>query len=75
MDPMRQMGVALLALGVLLALVGAAFLFGGKLGLGRLPGDVRFGGESWGCFVPITTMILLSLLLTIVLNLVARWWK
>lgn len=74
-DPLRQIGAALLALGVLLLIVGAALYFGGKIGLGRLPGDLSFSGEGWGCFVPVTTMLLLSLLLTLVLNLIARWWR
>jgi len=74
-DPLRQMGVALLALGVLLVIVGAVLYFGGGIGLGKLPGDLRFSGEGWGCFVPITSMLLLSLLLTLVLNLIARWWR
>lgn len=42
--------------------------------LGSLPGDIRYTSPdgSFGCFVPIASMILLSVILTIVLNVVVR---
>lgn len=72
-DPMQQMGLMLLAFGALLLVIGALMWLGGRLGLGRLPGDLRFGGEGWGCFVPITSMLLISLILTLLINLIGRW--
>ena len=39
--------------------------------LGRLPGDISIGGDGWAIYVPIATSIVLSLLLTLALNLVA----
>ena len=39
--------------------------------LGRLPGDISIGGDGWAIYVPIATMIVLSLFLTLALNLVA----
>jgi len=69
-------------LGKILALVGGAVVLfglllwlGGRLGIGSLPGDVRFEGDGWSCFLPITTSILLSLLLTLVLNLLWRLFR
>jgi hypothetical protein len=59
-------GLGLLAVGLLLS------LFGSSLPLGRLPGDLRF---SWGrtrVFVPIATMLLLSLALTVLANVIIR---
>jgi hypothetical protein len=65
-------GIALL--GIALLVVGAALWLLGRTGLplGRLPGDLRIEGENISCYVPIVTMILLSLLLTLVLNIIIR---
>ena len=60
-------GLILLAVGGLLYLLGKT-----GLPLGRLPGDIRFQGENFSCFFPIMTMLLISVILTIVLNLIAR---
>jgi hypothetical protein len=57
-----------------LALIGAGLMLwlGGRLGLGSLPGDLRITNEDWGCYVPIASMIILSVLLTIIVNVVLR---
>lgn len=68
------MGKLLLALGIAMALLGGLLWLGGKLGLGSLPGDIHFSSEQWGCYLPIATSLLLSLLLTLVLNLLWRWF-
>jgi hypothetical protein len=60
-------------LGISLVIVGGMLWAGGKLGLGSLPGDLHFSGQGWSCFVPIMTSLVLSLLLTIVLNVILRW--
>jgi len=61
----------LMLLGVLLLLVGAALQFAPWLlgWFGRLPGDVRFESGNSRVFIPITSMIVLSILATIVINL------
>ncbi|HQF71942.1 MAG TPA: DUF2905 domain-containing protein [Promineifilum sp.] len=43
--------------------------------LGRLPGDIRIEGEHTRVFIPITTMILLSVIGTIVLNVLVRIFR
>lgn len=63
----------LMALG--LAIVGGLMILGSRLGLGGLPGDLKLEGEGWTCFVPIATSIVLSIMLTLVLNLVVRWFR
>jgi hypothetical protein len=57
----------LAAAGAILWLLGAS-----GLPLGRLPGDIRIQRENMSCFIPIASMIVLSLILTIVLNLIIR---
>jgi hypothetical protein len=63
MDPLRELGRALLALGAVLVLIGALLYFGGRLPLrlGRLPGDIVYRGEHATFYFPIVTCLLLSL--------------
>jgi hypothetical protein len=56
--------------GLIIAAVGAAILLLGRVGLFRLPGDIEIVGRNWRVFIPITTSIILSILLTFVLWLV-----
>ena len=65
------MGKWLMIIGVLVLLVGAALQFAPWLvnWFGKLPGDVRVGSGNTRVFIPITSMILLSIILTIVVNL------
>lgn len=66
-----QIGRALLVAGVLIAAVGLALTFADRVPLlGRLPGDLRFGGDRFVLYVPLATSLLLSLVLTAVLALV-----
>ncbi|NMC19641.1 MAG: DUF2905 domain-containing protein [Thermogutta sp.] len=44
-------------------------------GLGRLPGDIVLRGRGWTFYFPVATCLLLSLLLTVVINFLARWWR
>ena len=71
------LGKWLMGLGLLVAVVGLLVWLAARLGLplGRLPGDLRFGGDHWSVSFPIVTCIVLSLLLTLVLNLAARWFR
>lgn len=69
---MSQLGRLLLLLGALLALLGLVLVVGGALGLGRLPGDLSFGRGNLRVYVPIATSIVLSIVLTVVVNLLLR---
>lgn len=70
-----QVGKGIMILGVVLLVVGGGLYLAGKFGLplGRLPGDIRIERENFTCVFPLATMILISILLTVVLNLLARW--
>jgi len=74
MDPSREIGKTLLLLGVLLALAGAFFYFGGKLPfrLGRLPGDIVHKGEHTSFYFPLTTCLLLSAALSLLFWAISR---
>jgi Protein of unknown function (DUF2905) len=71
MEP-RSLGLLLVGAGAVLALVGLVTYYGGLSWFGRLPGDIRYESESAKVFVPVTSMIVISLVLTLVLNLVRR---
>ena len=67
----------LIGLGTVLIIVGLlAWVLQGKLSwLGRLPGDIRVEREGFRFYFPITTMILLSLLLNLIIWAVRRLWS
>jgi hypothetical protein len=67
-----QLGKLLIILGIVIVLLGGLFLLFGRSFLGKLPGDFTFTNGSFSCLVPIASMILLSLLLTIILNIALR---
>ena len=70
---MDSLGKMLIVFGVVLALLGGFLLFAGKLPfLGRLPGDIVIRRENWSVYFPITTSIVLSVLLTLLLSLFSR---
>ena len=61
-----------LAGAVLLVLGGAIWLAGKVPWLGNLPGDIRIQRGNVSCFFPLTTMIIVSVLLTVILNVILR---
>ena len=62
----------LIILGIVLVLAGLAWPYLEKLGLGRLPGDLYFERDGFRFYFPITTSILISLLLTLIFWLFRR---
>jgi len=71
--PYDQMGKLLIFAGGAILLVGLGFLLLGRVGfLGRLPGDFSFSSGNFTCVVPLASMLLLSLVLTLVINVVLR---
>jgi hypothetical protein len=71
---LSSLGKGIVVFGVLLVVVGGALWLLGRAGLplGRLPGDIRIEREDFSCYVPIATMIVLSILLTVLLNVIVR---
>jgi hypothetical protein len=62
-------GALLFLIGVLLRFVPWTVTW-----FGRLPGDIRSEGEHVSLFFPIVSMVVLSLLLTLIANVVGRFW-
>lgn len=69
---MDNVGKLLLALGLVLILAGIAFLLLAHFGAHRLPGDIVIRRRNFTIYLPIGLMIVLSLLLTLALNLFSR---
>jgi hypothetical protein len=68
-----MIGKWILIFGVLLVVVGAVVWLIEALGLplGRWPGDIRMRGEGWSFHFPIVTCIVVSVVLTVLLNLLS----
>ncbi len=76
MEDFATIGRLFIIFGLVLAGLGLLFLLAGRVpGLGRLPGDIVIQTDNITCFFPLATMILLSILLTVVLNIVARLFR
>ncbi len=71
--PMDSLGRMLILFGVVLALLGGLLLVAGKIPfLGRLPGDIVIRREHWSFYFPLTTSIVVSILLTLLFSLFSR---
>ena len=62
----------LIALGVVIVLVGIAWPWLARIGLGRLPGDINIERGGWSFHFPLATSLLISLVLTLVLWLLRK---
>jgi hypothetical protein len=65
-------GKILLLTAAALALIGAVLLVMGKLGLGRVPGDLVIRRDGLTIFIPLGSMLLLSLVGSLLLFLLRR---
>jgi Protein of unknown function (DUF2905) len=63
--------------GIVLILIGGGVYLAAKFGipLGRLPGDIHIDGQNGSFYFPVVSSILVSVILTIVLNLIARFFN
>lgn len=73
MTPLATMGKMIILLGIFLVIIGGILLLFGKIpGFGKLPGDIFVQKGNFTFYFPVVTSILLSILLTLVLNLFFR---
>ena len=68
------MGKNLIIAGIMIVIVGVfIYIFGNKMGwIGNLPGDLRIQKENIRIYIPFTTMILASLVLTLLFHLLKK---
>ncbi len=73
MTDFSSIGKILIGLGVFLLFLGVIFLLLNKIsGIGHLPGDFYFSKGNFRFYFPLATSLILSIVLTIILNLVFR---
>ena len=73
MQGLDSLAKLLIVFGLILAIVGGLILFVGKVPfIGRLPGDIYIQRKNFSFYFPLTTSILLSILLTILFSLFRR---
>lgn len=72
----KILGQVLILFGSLLLIIGILILsFKDNSFLGKLPGDIRIEKENFSLYIPITTMILISLILTILFNIIFKIFR
>lgn len=73
---MESIGKYLVVVGIVVALLGVGLIFFDKIPfLGKLPGDIRIEKENFRFYFPITTSILVSVLISLILWLITQFKK
>ena len=73
---MPTTGKYLIIIGILIIIAGAIlWLFGNRIGwLGNLPGDIRIKKENFTFYFPVTTMILVSAIISLILWIIRKFF-
>jgi hypothetical protein len=71
-DATAQIGRLLIGAGIVLVVAGVLFILARPLHLGALPGDFTVSGRGWQATLLIGTSLVLSVIFTLVLNLLLR---
>lgn len=74
---MTDIGKSLIFMGFVIIIIGTVLLFSDKLpfNFGKLPGDISFKKENFSFYFPITTSILISVILSLLFYLFSRFFK
>ena len=64
----------IVAVGVAVVLVGLLWMTGALNWFGRLPGDIRYEGERTRVYVPLVSMLLVSLVLSLIMYVLRRFF-
>lgn len=70
----RSAGILIVVLGAVAVVVGLLVMTGALSWFGRLPGDIRYESDNVRVYVPITTMILVSVVLSVLLYIARRFF-
>ena len=70
----RSLGLLVVVGGVVVIVVGLLIYSGALSWFGRLPGDIRYESGSVRVYVPIVSMLLVSVVLTLLFNLLRRFF-
>jgi hypothetical protein len=70
----RSVGLLVVVAGVFIVVVGLLIYSGALSWFGRLPGDIRYESGSVRVYIPLVSMLLVSVVLTVVLSLLRRFF-
>ena len=70
----RWIGILVIAGGICFVLIGLLIYSGGFNWFGRLPGDIRYEGERVQVYVPIVSLLVVSLALSLIFYLIRRFF-
>ncbi|MGE5594602.1 MAG: DUF2905 domain-containing protein [Hyphomicrobiales bacterium] len=68
----RSIGLLIVVIGLVAVVFGLVFMTGALSWFGRLPGDIRYSSGNTRVYVPITTMILVSVVLSLAMYIGRR---
>jgi hypothetical protein len=69
----RSAGLLIVFIGLFAALIGLFTWMGWMNWFGRLPGDIRLEGERTRLYVPLVSMLIVSIVLSVAVSLLRRW--
>lgn len=73
MDGLEPLGRSLVVLGIVIAAIGAVLIVGPRIPyLGRLPGDLRIERDGFTLYIPLASMLIVSIVASVVLGLLSR---
>jgi hypothetical protein len=74
---MENIGRFLMIGGAILFVMGGLVFLASRFGIpfGHLPGDIRIEGKNTTFYFPLASSILISILLTVILNIIFRLWR
>ena len=73
MDGIEPLGRALIVIGLVIAVVGAVMVFGSRIPvLGHLPGDIVIHRDNLTIFIPLGTMLVVSVVASVIISLLGR---
>ena len=72
----KMTGKYIIIIGLVIVVIGViVYFFSDKLNwIGRLPGDIRIERDNFRFYFPITTMIILSVLITVILHIIRKFF-
>lgn len=69
---MESLGKFFISIGLIMIFLGGFFVLGGKIGLGKMPGDIFIQRENFTFAFPIVSSLIISIILTILVNLLRK---
>ena len=74
---MTEIGRSLIFIGIVVIILGTVLLFSDRLpfNLGKLPGDIFYKKDNFSFYFPITTAILISIILSLLFYLFGRFFR